>query len=70
MPLLSSNLKIIRENKGLSQMEVAIRVNITLANYSRIERGVSEPRLKTALLIAKALGESVNRLFSLKEGNK
>jgi len=70
MTLVSSNLKLIRKNKGLSQREVASRVGIRLTNYVYIEQGKNEPRLKTALLIAKALGESVNRLFSLKEGGK
>ena len=69
MILVSSNLKIIRKNKGLSQREVASRADIRITNYAYIEQGKSEPKLKTALLIAKALGESVNRLFSLKEGD-
>jgi DNA-binding XRE family transcriptional regulator len=68
MILVSSNLKIIRKNKGLTQREVAEQVNIRLANYIYIEQGKNEPRLKTALLIAKALDEPIDKIFFLKRG--
>jgi len=57
----------MRRNKGLSQREVALLANITLTNYSKIELGKSEPKLGTAILIAKAIGESVELLFSVKD---
>lgn len=66
MLIVSNNLKKIRENKGITQREIAKRVNIRLANYVYIEQGKSEPKLKTALLIAEALQEPVDKLFSLK----
>lgn len=67
MVINTSNLRKMRRNKGLSQREVALRTNITLTNYSKIELGKSEPRLSTAILIARAIGESVELLFSVKD---
>lgn len=67
MFIVQNNLKTIRENKKLTQREVASRIGIRLTNYVYIEQGKSIPNLKTALLIASVLKESLDRLFSLKE---
>lgn len=64
---LKNNLKLIREAKRLSREQVAQRCKISLGTYTNIEHGRSIPKLSTALLIAKVLGETVDRLFSIKE---
>lgn len=66
MFIVRNNLKILRQNKKLTQREIAKRVNITLTNYVYIEQGKSQPRIKTALLIAQALGEPIDKIFSIK----
>jgi DNA-binding XRE family transcriptional regulator len=70
MILVTTNLKKIRKNKGLTQRELANKANIRLTNYVYIEQGKSEPRLSTALLIAQALGEPIEILFSIKKDER
>lgn len=60
-----NHLKIVRNNKNLTQREVARRSNLSLMGYINIEKGESDPRLSTAILIAKALGESLGKIFIL-----
>ncbi len=39
--MLSENIKAIRKSKGLSQEELAIRLNIVRQTISKWEKGVS-----------------------------
>ncbi|MFC1905942.1 helix-turn-helix domain-containing protein [Chloroflexota bacterium] len=48
-------LKSIRENKLLSQHELAAQAGITVTTISRIETGKVSPSLKTIRALAKAL---------------
>lgn len=64
---IQNNLRLIRKRKGMTQEQVARQCYIRLATYSSIENGKSEPAGMTMLLIAKALGETVDRLFFIKE---
>lgn len=66
---LNNNLKAIRKNMRISGEEVASRAGIAYSTYLQIESGKSEPRLTTALKIAKALKTKIEVLFNLK-GNK
>ena len=52
-----------REKSGLTQVQVADKANITEISYQRIEYGTQRPSLDTAILIAKALNSSVEKLF-------
>lgn len=70
MLIVSNNLRKLRENKGLTQREVAKRAGIRTANYIYIEQGKSEPKLKTALLISEALQEPIDKLFFLSKDSK
>lgn len=62
------NLIKARKEKGLTQVEVAIKANISEASYQRIEYGQSEPNVQTAIRIADTLGiksyKSFKNLFS------
>ena len=40
--MLSENLKTIRKQKGLSQEELAIRLNVVRQTISKWEKGVSQ----------------------------
>lgn len=56
-------LKTTREQKGLTQTELADKANISEVSYQRIEYGKQTPSLKTAFLIAEALNSTVDKLF-------
>lgn len=56
-------LKDTREKHGLTQVQIADKVTISEVSYQRIERGVQEPGVKTAILIADALGVKSYKMF-------
>jgi len=50
-------IKQLRKEKKLTQMEIAIKVGISLVAYQLIERGVTKtPRKETLKKIKKVLG--------------
>ncbi|HLO75357.1 MAG TPA: helix-turn-helix transcriptional regulator [Magnetospirillum sp.] len=53
----------LRRRKGLTQEALAEAIGKSLDTVSNVERGVSVPRLGTALDIANALGVSIGELF-------
>ena len=59
------NIKLIeRRNKaGLTQVEVAKKVGISEVSYQRIEYGTQRPSLDTAILIARTVKSTVEKLF-------
>jgi len=61
---IGNKIKLFRNNKGLSQKEVALSIGIDQAQYSRIEGGKVEPTLSSLEKIAEALGIEVADLFS------
>jgi hypothetical protein len=61
--ILNTRLKTTRQQKGLTQVEVAKKANITVTSYQRYETGERIPRADTAKLIAKALNSTVEELF-------
>ena len=63
--LIGENLKILREAMGITQMEAAKRIDISVSGYREIERGNANPTLRTVELIADGLG--VPALALLKE---
>lgn len=57
------NLKKIRLSKGLSQEELANSSDVSLAQITRVERGVVNPTLCTIKALAKGLGVNTKELF-------
>ena len=57
------NLKRIRQQKKITQVELAIDSNMEVSQISRIERGVQNTTISTAYLIAEAMGIDVYELF-------
>lgn len=53
---IGNELKKARENKGLTQTDVAKKVGLHYNSYAKIERGELQPSLKTLDKIYKALG--------------
>ena len=40
--MLNDNIKILRKNKGLTQEELSIRLNVVRQTVSKWEKGVSQ----------------------------
>lgn len=60
-----AEIKRLREAHGASADDLALEVGVSQATVSRWERGLIEPSTANKLAIAKALGVSAGRLFSL-----
>ena len=65
MPTLKSNLKSARLTAGLSQTALARQTAISRQAYFSIEIGRSVPSTEVSLRLARALGCTVESLFSL-----
>ena len=61
--MLNENIRIQRKMKGLSQEELAIKLNIVRQTVSKWEKGLSVPDSKMLLRIADALDISVSDLL-------
>ena len=57
-----TKLSMQRKKKGMSVRGLARAAGVDPSTVSRIERG-QWPKERTAVLLAKALGVSINRLF-------
>ncbi len=62
--MLSENIRAAREAKGLSQIELAARLNVVRQTISKWERGRSVPDADLLVSLANALDVSVNDLLS------
>ena len=60
---IGSRIKTARENKKLTQEELAAMVDLSPTHISVIERGVKSPKLETFVRIANALGVSADYLL-------
>lgn len=59
------SLKTIREQKQLTQTEVALKAGISLRAYQNYEANLRVPNVYVATAIAKALKSSVETLFKI-----
>jgi transcriptional regulator with XRE-family HTH domain len=62
-----SNLKRLRELKGLSQEELHFRAQVSFNQIGSIERGEINTTINTVYAIAQALDVDVRELFALDE---
>lgn len=60
---LGLNLKRIRTKKGISQGDIARKLEVSRGFISTIENGKTNPTLATIAKLAKAVGVSVNGLL-------
>ena len=60
--MLAANLKKAREEKGMTQKEVAEAVGITQVAINYFEQGVKVPSLPTMITISKTLEKSIDEL--------
>ncbi len=61
---LGEHLKSIREKKDLSQKQVALSIGMDPSQYSKIEKGKTDPSVSTVEKIGNALGVPLAELFS------
>lgn len=63
---IGENVKKLREEKGLTQREVANDLFVTVQMISGIETGIKQPSLNIALALAKYFETSVEALAGIK----
>jgi len=64
--ILSKNIKSLRSQRSLSQIELAEKADISIPFLSNIERNIKWPHPETLVKIAKALDVDVYTLFQEK----
>ena len=61
--MLNENIKAIRKSKGLSQQELAVKLNVVRQTVSKWEQGLSVPDSDLLIAISEALGTPVSTLL-------
>ena len=61
--MLNENIKIIRKSKGLSQQELAIKLNMMRQTISKWEQGLSVPDSDMLVLISEVLETPISTLL-------
>ena len=61
--MLSENIKTIRKSKGLSQQELAVKLNVVRQTVSKWEQGLSVPDSDMLISISKVLETPVSTLL-------
>ncbi len=61
--MLSENLKAIRKSKGLSQQELAVKLNVVRQTVSKWEQGLSVPDSDMLIALSEALETPVHTLL-------
>ena len=61
--MLNENIKTLRKSKGLSQEELAVRLNVVRQTVSKWEQGLSVPDADMLILISEVLDTPVSTLL-------
>ena len=61
--MLNENIKRIRKSKGLSQEELAIKLNVVRQTVSKWENGLSVPDSSMLIILANELDTTVSELL-------
>ena len=64
--MLKENIKILRKSKGLSQEELAIKLNVVRQTISKWEQGLSVPDAEMLIKLAEVLDTTVSTLLGEK----
>lgn len=62
---MNIRMKLLRKTKGITLDGLAAETGMTKSYLSKVERELSKPSISTALKLSKALGISVEELFSV-----
>lgn len=61
--MLNENIKVLRKSKGLSQQELAVKVNVVRQTVSKWEQGLSVPDSDLLIALSEALETPVSTLL-------
>ena len=61
--MLNENIKALRKSKGLSQQELAVKVNVVRQTISKWEQGLSVPDSDLLIALSEALEAPVSTLL-------
>ena len=61
--MFSENLKALRKAKGMTQEELAVRLNVVRQTVSKWEKGLSVPDAAMLIRLAEVLDTTVSRLL-------
>ena len=61
--MLNENIKAIRKSKGLSQQELAVKLNVVRQTISKWEQGLSVPDCDTLISLSEVLKTPVSTLL-------
>ena len=61
--MLNENIKALRKSKGLSQQELAVKVNVVRQTVSKWEKGLSVPDSDLLIALSEALDTPVSTLL-------
>lgn len=61
--LLGAKIKSLRQTRGLTQADLAEKINTSLKHFGELERGKGNPSLKTLKSIAQILDVEICELF-------
>ena len=64
--MLKENIKTLRKSKGLSQEELAIKLNVVRQTISKWEQGLSVPDAEMLIKLAEVLDTTVSTLLGEK----
>lgn len=64
--MLNENLKSLRKSKGISQEELAVRLNVVRQTISKWEKGLTVPDADMLIRIAEILEVNVSELLGAK----
>lgn len=62
-----SRLKELRENKSLSQMQLALKTGISQSAIAKWELGKTEPTASAIITLAKFFGETTDYILGLED---
>lgn len=60
---LGDRCRLLRQRRGLSQLDVVRHFDFSLSHYQKIERGVLDPRLSTLAKLAEVYGVTLATLL-------
>ena len=60
---MNNRLRELREREGLSQGELALRLEVSRQTVNALETGKYDPSLPLAFRIARLFGQSIESLF-------
>lgn len=63
IPMLNENIKVIRKSKGLSQQELAVKLNVVRQTVSKWEQGSSVPDSDMLISLSEVLETPVSTLL-------